>query len=208
MKSILIFLFSFLTSIIFLNNFYESIIFSIVILLLYRILFCSSMSFVFREWTLFLYAINYLVSPIITYHLPQEKVLYGMKINFDQYFNLALPGFIFFAVGLYLLPTKIFQINFKLVNNATYVNQTFLIQLTIIGMILKIISGFLPGDLAFFVYLLSMIRFVGAFALISISKKNWYLSGFVLLYELTTSFLAGAFHDALMWIIFFGLFYY
>ena len=127
MKSILLFLFSFFLFIIFRNDFYEAIVFCILILLLYRIFFYSSISFVFREWTLFLYAINYLVSPIITYHLPQEKVLYGMKINFDQYFNLALPGFIFFAVGLYLLPTKIFQINFKLVNNATYVNQTFLI---------------------------------------------------------------------------------
>lgn len=208
MKSILLFLFSFLIFIIFRNDFYEAIVFCILILLLYRIFFYSSISFVFREWTLLLYAINYLVSPIITYQLPQEQVRYGMKITFDEYFNLALPGYLLFAIGLYLLPTKVFQINFKLVNNASMVNQTFLVKLTIVGLLLKIISGFLPGELSFFAYLLSMIRFVGAFALISISKKNWYWSGIVLLFELATSFLAGAFHDALMWIIFFGLFYY
>jgi hypothetical protein len=189
------------------NDFYGGVIGGIFILLLFRILFKSSEQFVFREWALMLYSLNYLLAPAITYQLPVDQVAYGMQIPADEYFNLALPGFLCFSLGMYILPTKLFKIDFKKVNQATILNKDFLIKITIFGVILKFTSSFIPGELAFFIYLLSMVRFVGAFALLSINKNLWYWSVIILSIELLTGFLAGSFHDAIMWVIFFGLFY-
>ncbi len=189
------------------NDLYQGTAVGIFLTLIYRITFKSSEQFVFREWALILYTLNYLIAPAITYQLPEEQVTYGMQIPPDEYFNLALPGFIFFALGMFILPTKIFKIDYHKVGQSTIVNKDFLIKTTIFGMVLNLSSRFFPGELGFVAYLLSMVRFVGAFALLSIDKKLWYWSAIVILLELASGFLNGMYHDAIMWVIFFGLFY-
>lgn len=181
--------------------------YGIFLILVSEIVFESNKKFVFREWTLLLYALNYLVAPTITYQLPDEQVSYGMQIPSSLYFNLALPGFFLFALGLFILPTKIFKIEYQKVGQSTVVNKDFLIKTTIFGLMLNLSSRFFPGEIGFITYLLSMVRFVGAFALLSIDKRLWYWSAIVILLELATGFLAGMFHDAIMWVIFFGLFF-
>ena len=189
------------------NDLFQGIAFGIFIFLIYRIIYNSSDLFVFREWALLLYALNYLIAPAITYQLPEDQVTYGMLIPTEEYFSLALPGFLFFALGMFILPTKIFKIDYQKVGQSTIVNKDFLIKTTIFGLVLNLSSRFFPGELGFIAYLLSMVRFVGAFALLSIDKRLWYWSAIVILLELATGFLAGMFHDAIMWVIFFGLFY-
>ena len=189
------------------NDLYQGVAAGIFILLIYRIIFKSSDQFVFREWALILYSLNYLIAPAITYQLPEEQVKYGMLIPPDAYFNLALPGFLFFAFGMYILPNNIFKIDYQKVGQSTVVNKDFLVKATIFGLVLNITSKFSPGDIGFIAYLLSMVRFVGAFALLSIDKRLWYWSAIVIILELASGFLAGMFHDAIMWFIFFGLFY-
>jgi hypothetical protein len=147
------------------------------------------------------------VAPAITYQLPDEQVLYGMKISSNQYFNLAFPGFLFFSLGMYILPSKIFRINYQKVGQSTIVNKDFIVKTTIFGLLLNLSFSFFPGELGFIAYLVSMVRFVGAFALLAIDKKLWYWSAIVILFELASGFLKGMYHDAIMWVIFFGLFY-
>jgi hypothetical protein len=189
------------------NDVYQGVAFGIFLFLIYRIIFKSSNLFVFREWALLLYSLNYLIAPAITYQLPEDQVTYGMLIPPDQYFNLALPGIFFFVLGMFVLPTKIFKIDYKKVGQSTIVNKDFLIKTTIFGLVIYLSSRFFPGELGFFAYLLSMVRFVGAFALLSIDRKLWYWSAIVILFELASGFLIGMYHDAIMWVIFFGLFY-
>lgn len=189
------------------NDIFQSVAFGIFAFLVFRVIFKSSDLFVFREWALVLYCLNYLIAPAITYQLPDEQVSYGMQISADDYFSLALPGFLFFALGMYILPTKLFKIDFKKVNQASVFNKDFLTKITIFGLILRFTSSFSPGEFSFFIYLLSLVRFVGAFALLSIDKKYWFWSAIILAIELLSGFLAGTFHDAIMWVIFFGLFY-
>lgn len=189
------------------NDLYQGVAFGIFLFLLYRIIFKSSNLFVFREWALILYSLNYLIAPAITYQLPKDQVKYGMLIPSDDYFNLALPGFLFFALGMYILPNKIFKIDYQKVGQSTIVNKDFLIKATIFGLVLNLSSTFFPGEVGFIAYLLSMVRFVGAFALLSIERKLWYWSAIVILLELASGFLNGMYHDAIMWVIFFGLFY-
>lgn len=189
------------------NDLYQGTAVGIFLTLFYRIIFKSSEQFVFREWALVLYSLNYLIAPSITYQLPEEKVTYGMLIPPDEYFSLALPGFLFFAIGMFILPTKIFKIDYQKVGQSTIVNKDFLFKTTIFGLVLNLSSRFFPGELGFIAYLLSMVRFVGAFALLSIDRKLWYWSAIVILLELASGFLNGMYHDAIMWVIFFGLFY-
>lgn len=196
----------FLGGIIF-QNVLIGISFSVFLFLIQRLIFVSHKQFVFREWALILYALNYLIAPAITYQVPEEQILYGMLIPLEEYFDLALPGFLFFAFGMYILPNRIFNIDYQKVGQSTVVNKDFLAKTTILGLVLNLSFRFLPGELGFIAYLLSMIRFVGAFALLSIDKKLWYWSALVIFIELASGFLKGMYHDAIMWVIFFGLFY-
>lgn len=179
----------------------------IFLFLMFRLIFKSSNLFVFREWALLLYSLNYLIAPAITYQLPEEQVTYSMLIPSDEYFNLALPGFLFFAFGVYILPNKIFNIDYQKVGQLTVVNKDYLVKTTIFGLVLNLSSSFFPGEIGFIAYLLSMVRFVGAFALLSIDKKLWFWSALVIFLELVSGFLKGMYHDAIMWVIFFGFFY-
>jgi hypothetical protein len=187
---------------------YAALAFGLTSSLAVHIFLNSNQSFMFREWALFLYASNYLLSPAITYQLGSEQIMYAMKINSDSYFNLAFPGFLFFSIGMFIIPNSLFKPDLKKVNQASMVNKRFLLQTTIFGIILRLFSDIFPGEIGFFIYLLSMVRFVGAFSLYATnSKKYLWLTILVLLIELFFGFRAGMYHDAIMWVLFFALFY-
>ncbi len=207
MKKISIWILVFGISLIVASDVYFGLSFAIAIILALEILINSNQKFVFREWALLLYSINYLVAPAITYNLPEGQVQYSMKVVSDHYYTLALPGFVFLALGMYIIPTSVFKINTKKVDHSATVNKSFLFKVAILGIILRIVQPFVAGELGFIVYLLAMIRFVAAFALFSIDKKTWYFTAIVLSIELTSAFIAGMYHDATMWMIFFGLYY-
>jgi hypothetical protein len=207
MKNSIGLLVGFLVGFIYFNETYSAISIGILMLLVYRIFFISNQQFVFKEWALVLYTLNYLVAPAITYIQPEELVVYGMKIPINNYFELALPGFILFACGMYIIPTKIFKINTKEVDNGALLNKDFLLYVTIIALLFRFFTNSLPEELSFVFYLISLLRFVSAFALLSIDRRLWYWAALVLLLELIAAFLSGMYHDALMWTIFFGLYF-
>ena len=206
MKKISIWILIIGIALVFSSDVYFGLSYAIAIILVLEILLYSNQKFVFREWALLLYAINYLVAPAITYNLPEGQVLYGMKLVSDKYYSLALPGFVFLSIGMFILPTSVFSINTKKVDQSAMVNKSFLFKVAILGIILRIAQPFVAGELGFVVYLLAMIRFVAAFALFSIDKKTWYIPSIVLIMEMINAFLYGMYHDAIMWTIFFGLY--
>jgi hypothetical protein len=186
---------------------YQSISYAIFISLIKELFLDSNKRFVFREWALLLYALNYLVAPAITYGLNEDQIKYAMKIPSDHYFGLALPGFILLAAGMYAIPSKIFKVNTKEIDKGALLNQKFLTQITIVSILFKFASSLVPGELSFILYLLSLLRYVSAFALLSINKRLWYWSVLVLSIEIGMALLIGMYHDALMWLVFFGLYF-
>lgn len=207
MKKISIWILVFGIALVFASDVYYGLSYAIAIILALEILLNSNQKFVFREWALLLYAINYLVAPAITYNLPEDQILYGMKVVSDQYYILAIPGFIFLAIGMFIIPTKIFVVSTKKVDSGALLNKKFLVNITIFTLLIRLIYSSVPGELSFIFYLTSLLRFVSAFALLSIDRRLWYWPTIVLLLELIAAFLAGMYHDALMWIIFFGLYF-
>ena len=162
----------------------------------------------FKEWVLALYAINYLLAPAISFHLDQDKIAYQIKLTAQEYYTLMIPGFFCFYWGMNIVKTKLFQTDFDVVKIYALINEKILKQLFFTGILLKIALPYLPGELGFFIYVLSMIRFVGAFALYAVNaKKYFHWLVFVLLLEVLQAFVVGMYHDMTMWLVFFALFY-
>ena len=162
----------------------------------------------FKEWALLLYALNYLLAPAISLHLEQGKATYQMKLSAEQYYTLIIPGFLCFYLGLNSIKSNIFKIDFSLIKIYAKLNKKVLKQLFWLGIALKLIQSFVPGEIGFFIYVLSMVRFVGAFALFAVnSKKYLHWLVFVLLLEVFQAFVVGMYHDMTMWLAFFFIFY-
>ena len=128
--------------------------------LLFRLIKFSNRQFVFREWVMVLYTLNYVVSPMITYRLDDSLVKYGMKIPPDSYFILSIPGMLFFYLGLYTIRTNIFVVDFSLVKKGATINEAFLFMATLLGVLLRLLNEVIQiGELSFLIYLASLIRF-------------------------------------------------
>jgi hypothetical protein len=175
---------------------------------LIQIIVESTRVFAFREWALFLYAINYLFSPAVTYQFDQALLTYPMKIGAADYYALAIPGFLCFFVGMHLFKTRIFIPRMDKIKRDARNNESLLINFVIIGTILRLFSSVFPGEIAFFIYLVSSIRFVGAFSLFSANpQRHWKWVAVVLLLELYFGAIAAMYHDSVMWVLFFALYY-
>jgi hypothetical protein len=175
---------------------------------LIKIIFESTRVFAFREWALFLYAINYLFSPAVTYQFDQALLTYPMKVGAADYYALAIPGFLCFYVGMYLFKTQIFKPRMDKIKRDGRNNESLLINFVVIGTLLRLFSSVFPGEIAFFIYLVSSIRFVGAFSLFSANpQRHWKWVVGLLIMELYFGAIAAMYHDAVMWILFFALYY-
>jgi hypothetical protein len=208
MKSTFIFIFLAILGLIILTDIGLAVSLAITIILATKIILKSNENVVLKEWCLLLYSLNYLLSPAISYQLESQNASYAMKITPDVYFSLALPGFLLFALGMLLVPKEIFKPDFSKINKVVGLNERFLFRLTIMGIICVLSSDFFPTEVAFFIYLVSLFRFLGVFALFAFnSGKYRFLVVFVLGFELFHSFKSAMFHDSIMWLIFFVFFY-
>lgn len=187
---------------------YEAAAFGLTLSIVLLIILKSTESFMFREWTLLLYAINYLLSPAVTYQMESEKITYAMKLASDDYFSLAFPGFILFAIGMLIIPTRIFKPDFREISKSTLLNEHFLVRMTMFGFVCNLATNIFPKELGFFIYLLSLVRFVGVFALFASNPRKYrWIILLVLGFEIFIGFRNALFHDAIMWVIFYGLFH-
>lgn len=162
----------------------------------------------FREFLLTLYGVNYLLAPALIYQMPPYLVQYKMKLPENAYFELAIPAMLCLRWGLFAIKTNIFDVRYEVVDLQALINQKILKFWLIGGLTLAFIKPYVPGELGFFVYLLGLIRFIAAFALFALDRRKyrWWLLGTLLL-EVSQSVMRGMFHDLVMWLIFFGLFW-
>jgi hypothetical protein len=191
----------------YIGNIYFAFSIAITVYFAGILLLKSDSVFAFREWSLFLYSLNYLFSPAVTYQIDQSLVSYPMKIDYQNYFDVAIPGFLCFYVGIYLFKTRIFIPNIIRINTDSERNKPLLVIFVVVGVALKIFSNSFPSDLGFFFYLASSIRFVGAFSLFALKpNQNWFWVLAVLLIEFYFGAIQAMYHDAVMWILFFAIF--
>jgi len=160
----------------------------------------------FIEFFLMLYAINFLLSPIFIYSLPSYLVTnYNMVLPPDEYFPMALLAFGAMAAGVYILGIPpIFAPNINLLKVESVLHEKMLKQWVVGGIALFLISAYTNSEIGFLIYLLSLVRFIGAFSLFIMDyrKFRWYVLA-VIVVEFLYSLRYGMFHDFLMWLIFF-----
>jgi hypothetical protein len=149
-----------------------------------------------------------LFSPTVTYQFDQALLTYPMKIGAEDFYALAIPGFLCFYVGMYLFKTRIFTPRIDKIKRDASNNESLLINFMLIGTLLRLFSSIFPGEIAFFIYLVSSIRFVSAFSLFSANpQRHWKWVVGLLIMELYFGAIAAMYHDAVMWILFFALYY-
>ena len=109
---------------------------------------------------------------------------------------------------MHVFKTRIFIPKMDKVKRDAKNNESILVNFVVIGLILRLFGSIFPGELAFFCYVLSSIRFVGDFALFSYnSNKYWKWVAALLVIELYFGAIAAMYHDAVMWVLFFALYY-
>ncbi len=208
MKKSVILIIYFLFGYFLFGELYYAVATSICWYLLSRLISESSRIFAFKEWALFLYALNYLFSPVVTYQLNQDLLVYPMKISAPNYFSIAIPGFLCFYFGMHVFKTRIFTPRLDKVKRDVKRNESLLINFVVIGLFFRLVGSAFPSELAFLIYLFSSIRFVGAFALFTYDfEKYWKWVTALLLLELYFGMIAAMYHDAVMWILFFALYF-
>jgi hypothetical protein len=207
-KVVIYFFLFFILGYIFLGDVYFATAIGISGYFLMQLILESTRVFAFREWALFLYAVNYLFSPAITYQFDQALLTYPMKIPAAEYFAIAIPGFLSLYAGMYFFKTRIFCPQLDKVKRDARNNESLLVNFVVVGLIFRLFGSIFPSEITFFIYMLSTIRFVGAFSLFSINpQRHWKWVAVVLLLELYFGALAAMYHDAVMWILFFALYY-
>ncbi|MBB1284688.1 hypothetical protein HRH25_09920 [Flavisolibacter sp. BT320] len=167
----------------------------------------SNDSIAFKEFILTLYGMNYLFSPAFSY-LNDVSSVYRMKIPEEDYFLLAIPSMLLLRAGMNLIKTPIFQFHFRTVQLQSVLNQNVLVTWLYAGTVIRFFNSYIPGDLSFFFYLLSSVRFVAAYGLFVMDARRykWHLVA-ILFLELLMALQQGMFHDFAMWLIFFGIFW-
>lgn len=171
----------------------------------------SSNVIAFREFTLVMYALNYLLTPSILYKYNDADFMpYRMDLEPNEYFSIAIPGILALHAGMYLLPTKVFKTRFEFVKLQAILNEEIMKKWLVAGLILNFANDILPlpGELGFFLVLLSGLRYVGLFGLLTLNAQKYkYLIAFVFIYEFIWAFTHAFFHDLMIWLVFFGLYF-
>lgn len=190
------------------DEIYFTFSFAIFISLLIRAITISNNEFVFKEVVLLLYTLNYLLSPSISLLLGEKITQYNLKLTEYNYFTLAIPGFIFLYIGINCIKTNLFRPDFDKVKVSSILNEKLLKKITVIAVLATQITPYLPSELSFLIYLFSQLQYVSSFSLFSLNPKKYlFWPALTLLLLLYKSFLAGMYHDAIIWILFFGIFY-
>jgi hypothetical protein len=175
-----------------------------------NIIIASKDHIAFREYTLGIYALNYLLSPAILYdYNDADFMFYKMKCSEEVYFTNAILGILALHFGLFLIKVKVFNLDFSLSGIQAKVNAKVFKTWLYSGLLLYISFSYVSvaAEVSIFLLILSNIRFLGAFALLSLDSKK-YIYHVLVVFGFETSYALGLgfFHDLLIWYIFFGLY--
>jgi hypothetical protein len=190
-------------------DFYSIIAVLLSLFFFYEFLLNSNNRIAFKEFLVCLYSFNYLLAPVFTFHLPQDLINYPIKLTSNEYFSLIIPAMLLFYLGLNTIKTTLFEFKKIDLEIITILNEPILKKMVYIGILLNLLSSSFSGEISFFIYLLSMLRFVGAFSLFYINKEKFIIFiASVILLEMLNASLSGMYHDFLIWGIFLGLIFF
>ena len=158
------------------------------------------------ELMLLIAAAQWIMGPLIEYNLPNLHYKYFMYVDQQQYMSYVVPAYGAFAIAVYLglgsLKTTFIGVE-KLKRHKDYG-----LTLLLVGIFFDFIGSSLPPALAFFAFVLSNFKFVGAIILFfSEDKRLKQIFYIALLFLLYRSIQSTMFHDFILWTAFFYMFW-
>lgn len=122
---------------------------------------------------------------------------YGMKLNLDNYYSIALPSIIMFIIGLFILRSKLQSIMLSRVPNFAFV-PSFKVVI-FICILLRIVFS----DTIFVIYLVAQFRYPMALYLyFQVSKRHLWLIFLIVGVDLYLSLQTTMFQNIIIWTIF------
>ncbi|WP_405606319.1 hypothetical protein [Polaribacter sp. Asnod1-A03] len=148
------------------------------------------------ELMLLIAGLQWIVGAYNSYILSVKDFKYFMRVDEQTYMSYVVPAFLGFAIIL-LIRTKHYKLtlDFDFSNYVTYGRY-----LLLIGIFADVLKRFAPPSLLFFLYLISLFKFVGAGVLLFSEKRMDRLFFYgSLVYLLFNSLRSAMFHDLILW---------
>ncbi len=157
-----------------------------------------------KQLTLVIAIVQWGVAPFLSYHFYTESEFYFMQIDEEQYMSFIFPSIIFLFFGLFLPIFGKHSVNLAKAINFFKENKEVMISrgklLFVIGLASQLIHPFVPKVLAFALFLLGKLIFIGAFYLYASKVRFRYI---YLLAAFLPVIISAAqqsiFHDMFLW---------
>lgn len=150
----------------------------------------------------FIASVNLIIAPWFAYSYHATTQIFNMSVPPEQYFSFAVPATIALWFGAHLAT------NFRIKENAiihehvelTSQEQRVMDALIVGGIVLTIISDYIPLGLGFFIYILSQLRFVAALSWMFTNTNGWH-KRVILVYShlLLLAASGGLFYEFVLW---------
>lgn len=157
-----------------------------------------------KQLTLAIAIVQWGIAPFLSYHYFTNSEFYFMQIDEDQYMSFIFPSVIFLFLGLFL---PIFgkhsidltkAIDFFRVNKETMISRGKL--LFVVGLASQMIHPLVPKVLAFALFLLGKLIFIGAFYLYASKVRFRYIYLIIAFVPVIISAAQQSiFHDMFLW---------
>ena len=157
-------------------------------------------------------SLQWIVAPLLAYWGFSDSYKYYMYVPEPEYMALAVPGVIFFSVGLYSLRSgrrvAFFRDCAEATSGILARSPRLPIYLICVGFVFSYVAGRVPASLAFPVYLLSNIKYIGLIYLLFSDQVKDKKLPLILAFCLTfiSSLQTAMFHDLLLWSAFVGMY--
>ncbi|MBB6610326.1 hypothetical protein H7F15_04690 [Pontibacter sp. Tf4] len=159
---------------------------------------------------IFIATLQWVIGPILSYYTGINHPFYKMHVPEDVYFSYIIPGAILYYVGLSLPVLRVHNISVAQIGQleeATTNKVMSAYYLLGIGFAASFLAAFVPPSLYFFLYLISHLKYIGAFYLY-LSRAGNKIALYVVFAFLLLEVLSSAiFHDLLLWGLFFMFIY-
>lgn len=158
------------------------------------------------ELMLLIAGLQWVVGPIIEYSSPSFHFKYYMYVDQDRYMSFVSPAYILFSIISLIGLRKRIYLRDAVVELKRFKNYG--VSIFLIGVLFDLISGFVPGSLGFFVFIVSNFKYAGAIILFfSEDKRLKQIFYGAIVYLLIDSIRNALFHDLVLWSVFFFLFW-
>lgn len=151
------------------------------------------------QLTALIAVLQWLLGPVLAYNTEFAFARYDMYVTEDVYFQYALPATAFYVAVMLAVGASVKQRH--LLQNLDRKNFVSIgIALNLLSLASAVVAPRFSGNLQFFLFLLSQLRYVGGlYLLFSRHELRLLMFGVSLSPLLLTSLSSGMFHDMILW---------